>query len=103
MLGFDGWFENRTYPVSREVEGTSENGSNVNIHGVCSTNNGSYLPTAHNSTATIAMPAPVMLSHPCKTFAFPPPPPGDARRIGPRRKFDMFWMLLYALVVSLHG
>ncbi|CDP05921.1 unnamed protein product [Coffea canephora] len=84
MLGFDGWFENRTYPVSREVEGTSENGSNVNIHGVCSTNNGSYLPTAHNSTATIAMPAPVMLSHPCKTFAFPPPPPGDARRIGPR-------------------
>lgn len=36
---------------------------------------------------------------PCRNFAFPPPPPGDRRRIGPRRKckIHLFPTLSYFL------
>lgn len=38
--------------------------------------------TSPNSGFTGAVP----VGHHCKNFAFPPPPPAGARRIGPRRK-----------------
>ena len=45
-----------------------------------------FLPPSSPSTGgTEQFP---MLGHPCDHFAFPPPPPKDKRRIGPRRKYD---------------
>lgn len=46
-----------------------------------------------DSSSTVAV-----LTNPCKDFAFPPPPPGDTRRIGPRRKFIPFcFVFAYSL------
>ncbi|CAI9088662.1 OLC1v1023062C2 [Oldenlandia corymbosa var. corymbosa] len=49
---------------------------------VCVENGGRTLPVANDSAAAVQ--TPIFSSHPCKNFAFPPPPPGDSRRIGPR-------------------
>lgn len=49
-----------------------------------STSWGSLVNASANSDSSSQV---TSFTDPCKGFAFPPPPPGDTRRIGPRRKF----------------
>ncbi|KAL3508679.1 hypothetical protein ACH5RR_028080 [Cinchona calisaya] len=86
ILGIDGWFGNKTYSpfILHGEEGTTYSSSKLNILTVCADNNSHSLPVAHDSAASVALQTPIILNHPCKSFAFPPPPPGYTRRIGPR-------------------
>ncbi|XP_016581223.2 probable hexosyltransferase MUCI70 isoform X2 [Capsicum annuum] len=72
-LDFKERFENNTYHVSalltRKVMVCGENKA--------------QLPPPH-ALAMIQAKDFTAFPHPCQNFAFPPPPPGDSRRIGPR-------------------
>uniref|UniRef100_M1AX81 TOD1/MUCI70 glycosyltransferase-like domain-containing protein n=1 Tax=Solanum tuberosum TaxID=4113 RepID=M1AX81_SOLTU len=72
-LDFKEWFENSTYHLSallpRKVM-------------VCDEHN-AQLPPPH-ALAMIQTKDSSAFPDPCRNFAFPPPPPGDRRRIGPR-------------------
>lgn len=72
-LDFKEWFENSTYHLSaflpRKVV-------------VCGENN-AQLPPPH-ALAMIQLKDSTAFPDPCRNFAFPPPPPGYRRRIGPR-------------------
>lgn len=46
----------------------------------------SYSPSSYNSKGRKGYFSP--MRHRCDHFAFPPPPPVDRRRTGPRRKFS---------------
>lgn len=74
-MDFKEWFENSTYHLSallpRKVM-------------VCGENN-AQLPPPH-ALAMIQAKDSTAFPDPCRNFAFPPPPPVDRRRIGPRRK-----------------
>ncbi|CAN4104180.1 unnamed protein product [Withania somnifera] len=72
-LDFKEWFENNTYHVSalltRKVV-------------VCGENNAELRPP--HALSMIQAKDSTAFPDPCRNFAFPPPPPGDSRRIGPR-------------------
>ena len=38
---------------------------------------------------------PPAFHHLCENFAFPPPPPPNRKRVGPRRKFEIFFYLYF--------
>lgn len=52
---------------------------------VCGENTGP--PALRSSVLTAVTRSVSFPDRPCEHFAFPPPPPGERRRIGPRRKF----------------
>ncbi|XP_073026355.1 probable hexosyltransferase MUCI70 [Primulina eburnea] len=51
---------------------------------VCVENAGWYPSISHASAADVDPSTASFSDNPCKNFAFPPPPPGDRRRVGPR-------------------
>ena len=61
---------------------------------VCGENTGQPPPDLHASAALAVTTNATVQVHPCQNFAFPPPPPGDRIRIGPRRKFVCVFLLL---------
>ncbi|XP_076929671.1 putative hexosyltransferase MUCI70 [Bidens hawaiensis] len=72
---------NTSFQFSRTVH--SEKDDNSNIQGtlsVCEENP----PTRHTSSALHSTGSVASHSNYCQNFAFPPPPPGDRRRPGPR-------------------
>lgn len=56
---------------------------------------GRPLPSSQSSGRIRRFPS---FGHPCDHFAFPPPPPADRRRTGPRRKFDAFFWILFSIL-----
>lgn len=74
-LDFKEWFENSTYHLSALLPGKVV---------VCGEHN-AQLPPPH-ALSMIQTKDSTAFPDPCRNFAFPPPPPGDRRRIGPRRK-----------------
>ncbi|KAI8011251.1 hypothetical protein LOK49_LG06G00737 [Camellia lanceoleosa] len=56
----------------------------VNTVTVCSENNWQPSSTSNSSVRAFVTGSDSSLEHPCKHFAFPPPPPGYRKRIGPR-------------------
>ncbi|KAL3631422.1 hypothetical protein CASFOL_024406 [Castilleja foliolosa] len=82
-LPFDARYFNKSFIIPSLLPGKEALQSKINRVLVCneSTNWGSLLNSlvVHNSSNTTTV-----LPNPCNDFAFPPPPPGDTRRIGPR-------------------
>uniref|UniRef100_A0A5B7BDK8 TOD1/MUCI70 glycosyltransferase-like domain-containing protein n=1 Tax=Davidia involucrata TaxID=16924 RepID=A0A5B7BDK8_DAVIN len=82
-------FDNASYSqissfFPRIEDERKDNSPMPNTVTVCGENSGQPPPTAHTLAAAVATGSADLLGHRCKTFAFPPPPPGDRRRIGPR-------------------
>ncbi|KAK4484716.1 hypothetical protein RD792_007308 [Penstemon davidsonii] len=87
-LGFDARYPNKSYGVPSLFPGEESMQSNSNSMNnkiiVCDENT-SWAPSPFDASATVnTSSAASFLPHPCRDFAFPPPPPGDRRRIGPR-------------------
>ncbi|XP_059661511.1 probable hexosyltransferase MUCI70 [Cornus florida] len=75
-----------TSPFLR-TEGAKDNNSSLLNHmKVCAENKGhpSSPTTPYVSAAAVVIGSSIPLGDQCKNFAFPPPPPGPSRRIGPR-------------------
>lgn len=64
---------------------------------VCGENT-AQLPPPNASTVILAKDS-IAFPDPCQNFAFPPPPPGDRRRIGPRRKYKTHLFQTWILFV----
>ncbi|KAL2496410.1 hypothetical protein Fot_40167 [Forsythia ovata] len=88
-LDFDSRFYNQSphhissFLPRKEVLQYGSN-SMMNKVTVCHENTGWHPSLSHASASSISFGAATSLKNPCKDFAFPPPPPGDRRRIGPR-------------------
>jgi hypothetical protein len=54
-------------------------------------------PAATTTTARDVTRSTPPLGHQCENFAFPPPPPAGSKRIGPRRKFEVFFQILLVM------
>ncbi|CAK9138230.1 unnamed protein product [Ilex paraguariensis] len=86
-VDFDERFRNKTYHVpslfpKTEVSQNDNNSSLLKSLTVCGANSGQPPPPTPHVAAIAVLTT--QKSHTCDTFAFPPPPPGDRRRIGPR-------------------
>ncbi|KAI3466111.1 hypothetical protein Pfo_022774 [Paulownia fortunei] len=84
-LPFDARYLNKSFVTPSLLPGKEaiQSNSNLEINKVlvCNTSWG----TPFNASAVgDSFNAVTVLTDPCKDFAFPPPPPGDMRRIGPR-------------------
>lgn len=65
--------------------------SEVETVTVCGDVNSERPPIPNPFSPAIVTVSSSSLVHPCRYFSVPPPPPGDRRRIGPRRKsLDLF-------------
>ncbi|KAL7143330.1 hypothetical protein ABFS83_08G184700 [Erythranthe nasuta] len=85
-LPFDSRYLNKSYiiPSLAEKEALqSNNNSKIDKLLVCNDSTG-YGDLSNASSMGDSVSAVTVLTNPCKDFAFPPPPPGDMRRIGPR-------------------
>lgn len=101
-LPFDARYLNKSYVAPSLMPGKEalqfNSYSKTNIVLVCnvSTSGGDLLNASAVGDPSSAV---TVLTNPCKDFAFPPPPPGDMRRIGPRRKFIPFYIVFAYLLV----
>ncbi|XP_073124013.1 probable hexosyltransferase MUCI70 [Henckelia pumila] len=86
-LDFDTRDPNKSHALSSLTgKETMQYNSSIKMNKVtvCGENAGWYPSISHASAAVLDSSAASFLDNPCKNFAFPPPPPGDRRRIGPR-------------------
>ncbi|KAA8523905.1 hypothetical protein F0562_010328 [Nyssa sinensis] len=67
----------------RTEDERKDNSPILNAVTVCGEHNSQASPTAPALPAAVVTGS-ALLGHRCKTFTFPPPPPGDRKRIGPR-------------------
>ncbi|KAL6561819.1 putative hexosyltransferase muci70 [Orobanche minor] len=86
-LPFDVRYLNKSIIVPSLLPGKeaarSNSSSKINKVSLC--NDSTYWGTLFNSSVIDnSFTEVTLLTNPCKDFAFPPPPPGDMRRIGPR-------------------
>lgn len=88
-LPFDARYVNKSYIIpSLPGKEALQSNSSLNIHKVQVCNYTTGWAGHSNASAVGDSFSTTVLTNPCKGFAFPPPPPGDMRRIGPRRKFS---------------
>nr|GMD29682.1 uncharacterized protein LOC109188334 [Ipomoea batatas] len=73
-LDFEERFWSKTYYVS----------SLLTRKAVTCAENKSQMPSSNASVALLSIGSTAVMTHPCRNFAFPPPPPGERKRIGPR-------------------
>ena len=60
-------------------------------------------PHYHPKPSTTMAPGHSLPSvHPCQNFAFPPPPPANPKRIGPRREFSLSNFLVLVVLFGIH-
>lgn len=91
------------YPLSSNPPGVEDNHGNKNyfeeisLKGNDQSQASSFPPpppppttTSSSATATSVTWSNPSLGHLCGNFVFPPPPPAGSKRIGPRRKFEVF-------------
>ncbi|KAK6132685.1 hypothetical protein DH2020_033568 [Rehmannia glutinosa] len=87
VLPFDARYLNKSYITPSLLPGKDaiQSNSNSKVNKVLVCNDSSGWGTLFNASAVgDSSNAVTVLANPCKDFAFPPPPPGDMRRIGPR-------------------
>lgn len=89
----DGSLEEASESSGPYIAHTIQNKKNVGVDTVtvCGDINNEPPPIPH-PFASGAFPVNSSLEHPCRHFQVPPPPPGDRRRIGPRRKSLEFFL-----------
>lgn len=97
------------YPVSSNPPGVEDNlGSNnssgqISLRGNDQRRASSHPPPTSATTATSVTRSNPPLGHQCVNFAFPPPPPVQSKRIGPRRKFKFFFPLSNSIINESHA
>ncbi|KAK6154343.1 hypothetical protein DH2020_008591 [Rehmannia glutinosa] len=87
VLPFDARYLNKSYITPSLLPGKDaiQSNSNSKVNKVLVCNDSSGWGTLFNASVLgDSSNAVTVLANPCKDFAFPPPPPGDMRRIGPR-------------------
>lgn len=84
----DGSLEEASESSGPYIAQTIQNKKNsgVNTVTVCGDINNEPPPIPHPFAPAVVTVSSSSLEHPCRHFQVPPPPPGDRRRIGPRRK-----------------
>ncbi|KAG8364938.1 hypothetical protein BUALT_Bualt18G0050700 [Buddleja alternifolia] len=81
---FDVRYMNKSYIAPLVLSGNDNTNSKINRVLVCDESTGWGPILDASAVGGSSSNATILTDNPCKDFAFPPPPPGDVRRIGPR-------------------